>query len=362
MIISMNENLRYFFKKPIGKRRTFSLVCYHFVNGKRDYQPISDALKSEVASINQKVKQGVVSTSDAETLLRDLIQTQYRKFKVLDMVLKNSTLSKINQKILNNFWTYVYEPKSLVDDQSARYDFQKALRLIEPLSIVTADAGTLSKKLKASTKNVAEIRRAMDRLNQILKFLKRDVRLSKPEEDIRVIHYITKQELDSVLPLVEDPVLQDLITTLFATGVRLSESMAITPGDIIGSSLNVDKQLTRHKKLKRPKRGKIGRIFILTFGLEAVRRWAEVEDKIQYRYILTNALATACAQAFPKTPAKWLSPHDLRHSHAIYLLGKGASLTQVSLNLRNRVEVCQKYYTGFAHTNETLEGIKRLLD
>jgi hypothetical protein len=40
---------------------------------------------------------------------------------------------------------------------------------------------------------------------------------------------------------------------------------------------------------------------------------------------------------------------------------KGTNLTQVALNLRNRIDACQKYYTGFEHADSTLENLKRLV-
>lgn len=361
MIVGSQEKVRYFLKRPGSSRKKFQLVAYTLKNrSTKVYQKLSPHLESEVAAVNQKLDK-VLNQQEAETLLNDLIQKEYQRFGIRDMVIKNSVLSEVNQKIFNSFWSKIYSHKELVDEESARYDFLKAIRLVEPLSLMTASTSELRKKLKQNaTSN--EIRRAVDRLNQIFKFLGRDVRLFKPEAELTSIRYLTESEFNKVLSHIEDSILKDLATTLFCSGLRISEAMALKESDFLKGTLNVSKQLTRHSKLKAPKRGKKGRSLVVPFGIEAVKRWVRVDNKSDYREPFRIALAKACAKEFPKSKSKWISPHDLRHSHAIYLLGKGASLTQVALNLRNRIEVCQKYYTGFAHTEDSIEYLKTIFE
>lgn len=358
----MNIDLRFFIKRPDAKRKKFELVAYTLKDKVRGYEKLAEELKAQVDKINEQFLTKILTQEEADALLLDLIQTQYRKMNVRDMVLKNSKLSKINQKVFNNFWNKVYGNKELVDEESARYDFLKAIRIIDPLSLATAEAPELRKKLKQNTSKTAEVRRAIDRLNQIFKFLGRDLRLYKPEEDIRIIRHITEADLDALLNHIEDAVMRDLVITLFCSGLRISESMALQETDLINNTFMVMKQFTRHKELKRPKRGRTGKVAIIPFGLAAAKRWVSVQNKTEYRYSITNALTNACRKAFPTSRNKWISPHDLRHSHAIYLLGTGASLTAVSMNLRNRIEVCQKYYTGFSHSDDTIDTLKKLFE
>lgn len=356
----MEDLLRYSVKRPSGKRKTFGLVCFLPIDRKtKKYQPLKPELQTQVNQINAQFIAKTIDERQAYTLIKDLIAREYRRLEVRDRVLKDSVLSVVNQKVFNNFWNKVYEAKELVDAGSANYDFQKAIKLIEPLSLVTATAQEFKARLRKTCKGPLEMRRAIDRLNQLLKFLSRDVRLDKPEEPFRTIRHLTQPELNKVLGHLVVPTLKDLVIALFATGLRLSEAMAVTETDYHDGTLNVDKQLTRHKVHKRPKRGKQGRVFVIPKGVPALKRWLAVENKPNHRYAVSEALLEACKKAFPNDRKKWISPHDLRHSHAIYLLGQGASLTQVALNLRNRIEVCQKYYTGFAHTGDTIEALKR---
>lgn len=362
---------RYFIKRPSGRRKNFDLICYIPIDRRtKKYQDLPKPLKSQVSKINAQFFSKVLSASEVETLLNAIIQKQYAKFKIKSRALTEMKLSTINQKIFDGFWVKMYEDRRIVDKASAKYDFERALALVDPLSLMTSTSSEITRKLDSSGKTAAQIRRAVDRLNQILAYLGRDFTLQKPEEELVAVSYVTKAELDQILVHVKDQVIDgqfykaevftDLIVTLFCAGLRISESMALTSADYRNGAINVDKQFTRYKKLKKPKRGKQGRVFVFNFGEASVRRWTETNPKDAYRYPLTKALHDACKLAFPNDQSKWLSPHDLRHSYAIHLLGQGASLTQVALNLRNRIEVCQKYYTGFANTEDTLDALKNL--
>lgn len=371
--MSVEEEKRYFIIKPSAKRKSFAFVCYRLITRKqKEYFTLSKELQNEVDSINKNFHDGIISLSNAETLFKDLKEKLDAKNKVKSAVLKDSSISKINEKIFNNFWESVYVAKPISDKDSARYDILKAIRLIEPLALNTATAEEIQKQLSKKCTNNKEHRRAIVRLKQLLKFLKRDVSIHKPEEDYTEIQYLTKTEFDKVLKFIEDPTLNDLATVLFSTGVRKSEALALRQSDLKGHYLLVDKQLQRGKlnketkevsqpRLKNPKRNKKGRVLVLPFGLEALKRWLKVEDKDLYRSAIFDSLEIACSKAFPNDKSKWVGVHDLRHSHAIYLLSKGASLTQVALNLRNTIEVCQKYYTGYAHTDDTIEALKKMI-
>src|SRR5690606_37471806 len=154
--------------------------------------------------------------------------------------------------------------------------------------------------------------------------------------------------------------LVDFAWTLFGTGMRLSEAIAAQTSDLNKSMLMVDKQMDKNGKVKSPKRDRVGRVIVLDQTLEHVKRWLALptEERHGLRYNLYTALERAC---FELNLGKRIGPHDLRHSHAIYLLERGASLTEVALQLRNTVQVCQRYYTGFEHTPGTLDRLHRLV-
>lgn len=335
-------------------------MCYHLEGRNRVYKPLSPSLKADVDSINKKFQEKIVSKEDVILLLKELIKSEYRKQGTQAKVLNESELSKVNDKIFNQFWQEVYAIRYISDEKSAQYDFKKSLRLIEPLSIQSASALELQTQLKTKSKTSKENRRATDRLNQILFWLKRNIKLNKPKVGLTKVDYLTFDEFQKVLIHLEGDI-KILAMVLFASGMRLSESFAVTPEDFVNGHIMVNKQLTEEGITKLPKREKTGKSVVIPDGREAMEQWVLVENKSRYRYAIYNQLIEACRKVFPNQRDKWVSPHDLRHSHAIYLLSKGASLTQVALNLRNRIDVCQRYYTGFAHSEDTLEALNRLI-
>jgi integrase len=358
----MEQSVRYFLIEPSLKRRGFVLVAYVLEGrSKKKYVKLDEPTQAQVKKINSQFKTGILTQAEAKTLLNDLIQKQYKKAGVKDMVLKNSKLSEINQKIFNQFWSKVYSVRFIADEKSPRYDILKAIRLIEPLALSTATEQEFQVALKKSCKTTNEHRRAVDRLNQLLKFLGRDFTLRKPPEGLVKVKYVTKEELEKILSMVDNPIERDFIVTLFGSGLRLSEALALSPENLTGRVLNIHEQLVLSGERKLPKRNKTGTVAVFQFTLDAVRRWCEVPNKADYRFRIFNVLSEVCPKAFPNQRAKWVSPHDLRHSHAIHMLGEGATLTQVSLNLRNRMDVCQKYYTGFAHSEGTLDSLLKLI-
>lgn len=130
------EDLRDYVKKPSSNRKSYVLVCYRFLGrNKKAYSVLSETLAADLASINKRFIEKTITAHDAETLLAELITTQYRKSKVQATVLKHVVLSEANLKIFSRFWAEKYEVKYLEDEASARYDFERAFRAIEPLSI-----------------------------------------------------------------------------------------------------------------------------------------------------------------------------------------------------------------------------------
>lgn len=340
----------YFIKKPRKGRKSWAIVGYEIVEGKRRYFT-PETTQNAVDVLNGQLR--TLEPQDIRRQLEHLIVGLYKQDGNVLAATKHTRLSEDNHKVFERYWTEIYGAKEIEDPSSMRYDLLRALRLIEPHSILTSSAADLRSALQANRKNVRQHRRAVDRLNQLLAYLKRDVKLEKPKDGLKSIRYMSRPDFDQMLSRVDNEILRDLYLTLFGTGMRLGEALALEPQSVRQGFVRVDRQLTAKGVLKLPKREKVGDSVILDFAVQAVNRWAQVKDKFQYRTIAQTTIK--------KTAGKPLSVHDLRHSHAIYLLSQGASLTLVALNLRNRIEVCQRYYTGFSHVSETLDNLIQLL-
>ena len=352
--------MRYFIKRPGKTRRTFAVVCYELqTRQKKAYLKLPSQLAAVVEDVNTKFLNKTYDEPTAHTLLREAIALELRRAGTAVRAIRDQRLSEANQKLLTSYWRDEYLGRELADNGKAmRYKLEQALRAIEPLSLSLASRSELASKLASSVKDVSRRRAVSDRLNQLLKYAKRDFRLTKPKPAYEQVDYVTEQQLASLVGHFDDSILVSLAWTLFGTGLRLSEALALRPADFRRGELVVDKQLPLSGELKRPKAGKTGTVAVLPQAVKALEAWLAVNDKASYRYKLYDALELACSKA---KLGKRIGPHDLRHSHAIYLLERGASLTEVSLQLRNTVSVCQRYYTGFEHTPGTMDRLRRLL-
>lgn len=354
----MTSDLRFYIKRPKGRHRSFALVAFTWLpTRQKAYQPLAPQLASKVSAVNSQFKSGAIGEHEAVSLLKNVIA---RAMNRAGHFVHDSQLSEPNQKTFDRFWHDEYSMRFLKDEKAMRYKLLKALRLIEPLAVQTASCQELSDQLRANSKSTDELRYAVDRLNQILAHLKRGFRLRKPKPTFRTVKHLTLPELRSVLPFIADPGSRALAVTLFASGCRLSEALALTPFDLGHGSINVTKQLTR-KGLELPKREKVGWAGLIPIDEHALKSWLHLPDKERYRERFAKDLRRACHAAFPTDSTKWVSPHDLRHSYAIHCLSLGVSIDEVSLSLRNTVPVCQRYYIGYSHTAGSLKNMVSVL-
>lgn len=362
-----DSDLRYYIRSPSGNHKKFKIQAYiEPVRGSRTYLHDDDerykAIETLVNPINKQFLEGILDIENAKVILNDAITELYKKQNTKEIILKRVILSNENQKLLNKFWEEKYSSKILSDEASAKSDFIRALKLVDTLSLYTASAKDIQGCIKKLSKNTGQFRRAIDRLTEILKFLDRDIELMKPEEDIINPQYLTLTEVNKLASKAENREFEVLTHVLFGTGARLGEALAINKESIITEQhIFIGKQLTRKGLLKLPKRKKKGAVAVIKSEWEFVKEWSELDKSSFNRSKYYKWITETSRIIWPLDKSKWISPHDLRHSHAIYLLSKGATLTDISLNLRNRIEVCQKYYTGFAHKSETVDRLKGMI-
>lgn len=344
--------LRLFVKRPTGKRRAFAVASYLFLGKRnREYIETPKALSEAVSKINTQFLAKALTELEAHQLIKDLIAKEYKRAAVPAQLIKSSIMCEANNRLFSKFWADRYESKFLEDPDSARYDFQRALMAIDPLPLLTSTQKELQNKIMKNSDGSKQARRVISRINELLEYLNRPLTLNKPKEGLVEIKYVNKAEFLEIVKKLKAPEHKALAYTLFGSGMRLSEAMALELKDVREDHVNVNKQLTVKKKKKLPKREKVGQVATFSFCREGILEWADIENKASFRYTFYNEL----------TSISDISPHDLRHSHAIHLLTNGASLTQVALNLRNTIEVCQRYYTGFSHTDETLAALKKFV-
>ncbi len=215
------------------------------------------------------------------------------------------------------------------------------------------------------------------------------IKIPKDKDKTSKLNYFTREELDKFLATVKQPVKNAkykhsiqyfaLFTIMARTGMRIGEALALTWDDIDfnAKTLSISKTLVYPLNsipyLSTPKSKKSERIINLDNQTVKVIKEHRVNQKEVYlRYV--NYVATTKNIIFHQQDGRWLrtnvmreyfkeickradipvlSPHALRHTHAVHLLEAGANLKYVSERLGHAsVKVTADTYL---HVTEKIE-------
>ncbi len=300
---------------------------------------------------------------------------------------KKTVFNQENYGVLDEFFDWKYSAKKTKDKTAAYNDFRRAVDAVGSIPLQTATKSEIQKAISTAENN--QQRRIASRLNMILKYLKRDIVLDKDKKKRVSVRYLNEKEFGSVMKLIKDENLRLVFEMAFHSGCRMGEIFALTEADFRAGVLTVDKQMLRTEEAVRRRRqeyqakGKTWtnwvpkpsdlicptkneqsrRVVVFEEFASAFKKWCEVdaETKFKLRHSrLAEMLRTVCEQKFPQAPQKHCVAHDLRHSFAIRLL-QFVNLTYVSLQLGNRIEVCQEFYTGYELHDENITVLKSMM-
>lgn len=361
--------IRYSLKKPGKKRRTFAIIKdVKYADGRREQTQVDD---KELDSLNEAVKSKVTSPAVAEILIKEKIITRLKVAAgIKDRVALESLISDDNLDVFRKFWE-VEKVRPIKGNKRRRetgtaaayYDFLRSIRNIEPLSVhvaTKADLQAKSDKLKGNR----DQRNTSIRVNQLLRFLKRDIQLLVSEKEYKEVSYVTWDELQKIIPHIHSEEVKLLAATLFCTGVRSGEAFAFNDKKVLkpNGGIYVHKQMVKAtgEIVGYLKNGNPHTTVILPFGKEEFAQWCDLslEKKRRIRKdIACQQITRAAKKAFPKDRSKWISPHDLRHSYAIYMLEKGATLSDIAMLLGDDETTVRKYYTGYVLTDRAIDRI-----
>jgi integrase len=363
--------MKFFISPPNERRDTFVLVAYESgANGKRRYvnkeDPRLEPIRAKVGAINDLYKTSGLSRARCRKLLLGLMDGLYKKHKIDSPSAKASSLEGPNKKIFKDFWKSKYSRKENKDMASCRYDFIRSLKIIDQHPLLTTDPGRIDKILiDRCGRETAKRRRTAMKLNEILSFYNVKEKLVICREPRKIIKHVT---LEDALTLSQrgDEIERLAVLTLFATGCRMGEALNLGASGNINEEKNtiyIDSQKSlKTAEIEEPKRGSSGHIFVIPEFWNDVMKWIDLPNKDRLLYEKIYRFVTRESRnLWPDKPTKHICVHDLRHSHAIYLLKKGANLHLVANNLRNSIVTCQKYYTGFSHTEGTTENLRRAI-
>ncbi|GAC1502880.1 MAG: hypothetical protein NVS1B10_07770 [Candidatus Saccharimonadales bacterium] len=267
-----------------------------------------------------------------------------------------------NHRILEDYWQKKYRRRDLVDSRSARFRFERAIRAIGNVSLLTGTADQIEDaiadcrdhKNDPITNNAKRVH--FGKIKLLLKFLGRDLELRVPKEDHVSVSYMSEADFLKKLKTLEDKHLYHLFYVLFYTGMRLGESFALTDLKLRPDAriVHIDSQFKPSGKINLTKNRKNRTSFVISKAFPIIRKWIALKDTFPYSRTNANRL-------FKKHFGQEFTIHDLRHCYAIMYLAKGVPLAHVSQSIGNSVKVCEKYYTGFELVDESVQLMRRIV-
>ena len=156
------------------------------------------------------------------------------------------------------------------------------------------------------------------------------VKLYEIKEEMQVW---SVDEFNQFISVVDDPFYNTLFTTLFWSGLRISELRALTKKDISGNELIINKRLEAKSKIK---------------GITTLKTQASNRRVLMPVAIINNLKLIDSELLFPisetqirrmldkyikKSGVKKIRLHDFRHSHASFLFNSGMNVKMISARL-----------------------------
>lgn len=357
-------------RKPnTSGRKTFGLVK-DIINGDTRNQSTLDI--PELDAINERFINKEIAMDVTLRLVTELKERELEKYNGPDTD-KAKTFHKDNHKFVNKLLEEAGSKNiKKVSYVNTKIDFDRLLNLLVDTSIMTIRKVDLKDLMDNCTYSASVKNKLVCRLNLMLKMAGRDFLISKYPIEKHEISHITEKELNTllksvdVLKMADSKFIQDAITVMFYTGLREGELFAVSSKHYKNTTrtYTVSNQYTRDgNQQSKPKTGKVRSIVIPKKAVESFTRLIDYESflKTYYRMRLTKRITRAAKFAFPNEKSKHISCHDLRHSFAIWSLGKGLSLTQVAFLLGNTLAVCQQHYTGYILSDEAMDAISKRL-
>lgn len=348
-------------KKPKGSRKTFAIIRdVQFADGRRKQTTVED---DSLKALNANLVSGLIGLGDAEIQVRSVIKPRLEKQAGLaDKRDLEETVDEHNLSVFKKFWEFLTKERSLKNPVSSRNDLLAALAAISPLGILTATRDELRDALGELSDK--KYRRHAIRINQLLTFSERGFTLPLKPVEQEAVDYVSWEELQKILPKLPYEESRLLAQVLFCTGVRLGEAFMLTERKLKPNrAVFIEKQLTHRLEVRGLKNGKPHDTVLLPQGKNAYLAWCRLtEDKRRsLRNTFSHHLLNASREVFPNDPTRQISAHDLRHSYAIYLLERRATVTEIASMLGDTEAVVRRHYTGWIANDRMVDNINELL-
>lgn len=196
----------------------------------------------------------------------------------------------------------------------------------------------------------------------------REEKLKRKNRDMNIW---THEEFEKFIRCVEGEAYQAIFMTLFYTGMRKGEALALTWNDLKDHKISIDKSLSRKTDLdssyevKEPKTvSSIRDIklneslyqYLLSYKNKRMNMAGFSEDWYMFGTevpLAENTLTRVKDRAIDKAGVKRIHIHDFRHSHASILISNGVNIVAVSKRLGHTdVSMTLSIYTHLLEKND----------
>jgi integrase len=177
-------------------------------------------------------------------------------------------------------------------------------------------------------------------------------------DDIKDYTIWSPTEFDHFISFVENPVSRAFFIFLYHTGARVGEAKALLVSDISNGTASITKSMKHYVNGTQPLKTTSSRrtIQLDRQTLEALNPLLK-PDKVylfgDLEPISLSMLTRNFKRALEASGCPKITIHDLRHSHASYLIGNGANVVAVSRRLgHSDVNITLRVYTHILKESE----------
>jgi integrase len=301
------------------------------------------------------------------------LRAMARKMTLAERARDRAVMAGYNLRLLERYLEEVVGVRPLKDPAAAKNLYTRAVRLVGDISLRTATQPELQ-RIVNRTRGHAQ-KKLITALRGLLEFAGRSgVELHARFED-EEIQYLLPTEWAQVRAEVpaDQGLLAALLDLAWATGLRNGELHGVSAGDMVAEGvIYVQRQrLTdamaaeRGRQTDIPKNRRKRKVVIMgDEGLKAWDTWTSVGDDERrvWRVKAGEWLQGVTQRLWPRVTRTHGRMHMLRASHAVELIGRGVGISFVALQLGDSVEVTQRHYAGFVHSDSSVEALQRTLN
>ena len=237
--------------------------------------------------------------------------------------------------------------RSIIDVHLIPHFKRKELRNIKQRDIIKFQDKLIESKMAAS-----HIKKIHTTLSAVFNFaIKNEYTKENPAaivgnvdlKEIKHVNYWTLEEFKSFISYVDDPMYYALFMTLYYSGMRKGELLALTWADLDfeNNTINVDKTEYNRKVTTTKTEASRRKILMPRIVMKLLQK-IKLERNPKLNYVVFGEIkdsisTTTLDRRFEKyvknSGVKKIRLHDFRHSHASYLINKGTIISVIAARL-----------------------------